>query len=291
MICRASAARALSLGFAVYASAFGAACSQDGVLELFPDARANDCSGIGAAGASGLLSEAGDAEVCLALQAALAHRYSFNSLGATAQDSVASADGSIVNTMVATTGALELAGVESDQYVDLPNGLISGFKDASFEAWVNWDGGDIWQRIFDFGNTYEGEDVQGRGSTYLFLTPSHVYGSLWLAFSLAGPEQETVVDAGMQLPAGTTSHVVAVMDDTNDTMSLYLNGSLEGSVAFTEELAAVDDMNNWLGRSQFVIDDELGGTLYEFRIYRAALTEAEIATSYAAGPNPAFLGQ
>src|SRR5690606_4846715 len=127
------------------------------------------------------------------------------------------ADGAIVNATVATEGELGLAGFDTEQYVDLPNGVIDGMTDATFEAWVNWSGGAVWQRIFDFGNSYAGEDVQGDGSTYVFLTPSHTYGSLWLAYSVDGPDEETVLDAGMQLPIGTTSHVAAVIDDTNDT--------------------------------------------------------------------------
>jgi hypothetical protein len=271
------------LGIAIYGT-LSVACQENSVLELFPEAGADSCSPAGAGGAM----EFDEAEECT-LAEAIVHRYSFSAPGARAEDSVGSADGSILNTMVATEGQLELEGADSDQYVDLPNGLIDGLTDATFEAWADWSGGASWQRIFDFGNSYEGEGIQGGGSTYLFLTPSHIYGSLRLAYSLAGADAETVVDAGIQLPIDAISHVAAVIDDTHDTMSLYLNGSLEASTPFTQELSAIDNVNNWLGRSQFVIDDEFSGTLYEFRIYRAALTEAQVAASYARGPDPAFL--
>ena len=282
-MCSAGSAKRL-LAIAVYSSTMCLACREDHVLELFPKPGADACSDIGAGGAA----EFNDAEECT-LKGSLVHRYSFNLLGATVKDSVGSADGAIMNSSIVAEGQLELEGSDSDQYVDLPNGLIDGLMDASFEAWLEWRGGAVWQRIFDFGNSYEGENIQGRGSTYLFLTPSHIYGSLWLAFSLAGPDAETVVDAGSQLPIGTVSHVVAVIDDSHDSMSLYLNGSLEASAPFSEALTAVENVNNWLGRSQFVIDDELAGTIYEFRIYRAALTDAQVAASYARGPDPAFL--
>ncbi len=282
-MCKAGSAKTL-LGLAIYASTLGVACSEERVLELFPQAADNGCSVSGAGGAMGV----DEAEEC-ALKQALAHRYSFNLLGTTVEDSVGSADGSIVHTTVTTEGQVDLEGSDSDQYVDLPNGLIDSLTDATFEAWVNWSGGAVWQRIFDFGNSYEGENIQGGGSTYLFLTPSHIYGSLWLAFSLDGPDEEIVVDSGVQFPTGITSHVAAVIDDTHDTMSLYLNGSLQSSAPFTQQLSAIENVNNWLGRSQYVIDDELSGTLYEFRIYRAALTEEQVYASYARGPDPAFL--
>lgn len=268
------------------ASVLSVACAEQAVLELFPGRGTGDCSGASTPSAAGA---GGDADDCFAYQAALVHRYSFNTIGVTADDSIGTAHGSIVGAAVTASGKLELAGADSDQHVDLPNGLIRGFEDATFEAWVNWNGGDIWQRIFDFGASYEGEDLQGGGSTYLFLTPKDLYGALRLVYSIGGAAAETVLDADVQLPTGTTSHVAAVVDDTHDLLSLYLDGTLQGSVAFRGELAALNDVNNWLGRSQFVIDNDLGATLYEFRIYSAALTEADLAASYAAGPDPATL--
>lgn len=283
-----SSVRLRSLELAVCASALilCGACSEQAVLDLFPGAGTGDCSDTAAPGAAGA---AGAANGCLDYQAALVHRYSFNTLGVIADDRIGTAHGSIVNAMITGSGKLDLAGAGSDQYVNLPNGLIGGLEDATFEAWVNWNGGGVWQRIFDFGTSYEGEGLQGSGSSYLFLTPKHIYGPLRLAYSVAGAQAEIIVDADVQLPIGTTSHVVAVVDDTHDMLSLYLDGRLQGSVAFQGQLSAIDDVNNWLGRSQFVIDDELGATLYEFRVYAAALTETEIAASYAAGPDPVSL--
>jgi len=279
--------QALVLGLAIQVSAFGAGCSEQAVLELFPMPNPEDCahSGTSLEAAAG----AGSSDDCFGHQAALVHRYSFNTLGTVADDTIGTAHGSIVNAAVTSSGKLDLSGADSDQYVNLPNGLLRELKDATFEAWVNWNGGAVWQRVFDFGASYEGEDLQGSGASYLFLTPKHSDGSLRLAFSLDGAGRETVVDADVQLPAGATSHVAAVVDDTHDTLSLYLNGVLQDSVAFNGELSAINDVNNWLGKSQFVADQELGGTLYEFRIYNAALTEAQLAASYAAGPDPVSL--
>jgi hypothetical protein len=50
----------------------------------------------------------------------------------------------------------------------------------------------------------------------------------------------------------------------------------------------VDDVNNWLGRSQYSSDPAFGGTIYEFRIYGAALTQVELGASFAAGPRAVF---
>jgi uncharacterized protein len=50
-------------------------------------------------------------------------------------------------------------------------------------------------------------------------------------------------------------------------------------------LSQLRDVNNWLGRSQFILDPEFAGTYYDFRIYSTALTQAQISASLAAGPD------
>jgi hypothetical protein len=55
--------------------------------------------------------------------------------------------------------------------------------------------------------------------------------------------------------------------------------------ALTNQLSQIDDVNNWLGRSQFTPDPGFAGTYDEFRIYSAALTDAQIAASFAKGPD------
>jgi hypothetical protein len=67
-----------------------------------------------------------------------------------------------------------------------------------------------------------------------------------------------------------------------------LNGASQGTPAAirpTTALSRLDDQNNWLGRSQWAFDNELAGTYHEFRVYSRALTAAQIAASFAAGPD------
>jgi hypothetical protein len=228
---------------------------------------------------------------CAVLRAALAQRWSFEGSGETAQNSAGTAPGTLANTALTGSGALELAGTTSDQYVDLPNGVVSSLVNATFEAWLTWRGGAAWQRVFDFGSTQNAEGAQGTGATYLFLTPmaTNTTGFARVAFTTSGSGAETRLDAKRALTVGAVSHVAVVVDDENDLLSLYLDGAPAGSVAFNAQLSQLSDVNNWLGRSQFTADPELDASLDEFRIYRAALTATQIGASFAAGPNPAFL--
>jgi hypothetical protein len=84
---------------------------------------------------------------------------------------------------------------------------------------------------------------------------------------------------------------VVVVDAAGGLLSLYLNGALSGQQNFSGTLSSINDVNAWLGRSQYEVDVELSGTFHDFRIYNAALSAPQIAASFAAGPDPAFLAQ
>jgi hypothetical protein len=115
-------------------------------------------------------------------RADLVHRYSFSETsGTTVKDSVGTADGVLKGTGGAFDGngnlVLPGGGLSSDAanviagYVDLPNHIINVLTNATFEAWVTYNGGSgsLWQRIFDFGTSATGEDVSSGNGDYLFL--------------------------------------------------------------------------------------------------------------------------
>ena len=226
------------------------------------------------------------------LETALIHRYSFDGDGTQVLDSKGAAHGQVMGATLAGDGTLPLLGERSAQYVDLPNGLISGLTDATFEAWLTWQGGGAWQRIFDFGNSSSGEDVPGStGTSYLFLTTSWTDTTYTLppalraAFSTNGVDDEELCQGVSPFPIGTPTHVALVVDQAGQTMSLYRDGAHEVTCSLTRPLSLIEDVNNWLGHSNYVADEDLAGTYDEFRIYGAALTADELADSAAAGPD------
>lgn len=239
------------------------------------------------------------------LQSSLIHRYSFEGEGTEAEDSKFQAHGQIVGSSLTGIGILPLAGAKSLQYVDLPNGIVSTLTDATFEAWLTWNGGAYWQRIFDFGesaggeNPYPpaeappGEPITFGGKSYLFLTTNagvdssrpHPAG-MRVAYSRNGSATEDVCYASDQpFPKGGEHHVAVVVDAGAQTMALYLDGALMNECPLTRPLSAIKDVNNWLGRSNYTDDAELDAEYDEFRIYGAALSAAEIADSFKAGPD------
>jgi hypothetical protein len=228
--------------------------------------------------------------VLCALKAALVHRYSFTGTGTVVTDSVGTAHGTVVNAQLTGNGDLVLAG--STQYVDLPNGIIRQLTNATLEIWVTWDGGEPWQRIFDFGNTTGAESTQGTAATTLYVTPGGDDPTvLFAAFKRANQSNtaETRALSPQPLASGAIVQIAVVLDDANNQMSVYRNGALDASIAWTDSLSLLTDVNNWLGRSQYMEDPNFSGTIHEFRIYDAALSQAAIRASFMGGTDPPFL--
>jgi len=231
--------------------------------------------------------------ICAELKTALVHRYTFDGAGTAVNDAVGSAHGTVVNAQLRGDGTLRLAGGASDQYVDLPKGIVKTLVNASFEAWVTWSGCGGWERVFDFGDAGGGENVRGYASTTLYLTPESQNGRdvMFGAFKRADQAalNETRASSNTPLETGVMEQIVLVVDDAANQMSLFRNGNFEGSIAFSDSLSILNDVNNWLGRSQYGADPSFSGTFHEFRIYNVALTLSQVQASFVAGTDPAFL--
>lgn len=220
-----------------------------------------------------------------ALHDALVHRYRFNA-GATLADSIGGANATNVGLVTFSAGAAVFAG--TNQYLDLPNDLLSGLTNVSIEAWVIWDVTDPlattsqWQRIFDFGSNDSGvEGSQGSNANGVYLTTSGgSQGRVHFEYRNNGNFNLDSPDA---LPTGTLVQIVGVVDQAGSLLSLYENGALVGARAATLDLSTVVYRNNWLGRSQYTGNPPFKGRMFDFRIYSSALTSAQIQASYAAG--------
>jgi len=217
----------------------------------------------------------------------LIHRYSFDGDGTRAVDSVGSADGRLQGGAVLDgAGHATLDG--TDDYIDLPNGLLSGSSDATLIAWLAWNGGPCWQRVFDFGSTDAGEDQVGNATSSLFATPKRCPGTGPATSFTTVSNEFGSVDSDIAFPVLSVSALAVVVDSNAHELRLYAAGESLGK-GKTQPLALLSDENDWLGRSQWVQDTYLRGTYDEFRIYDAALSDADLAALEAAGPDA--LGQ
>lgn len=229
-------------------------------------------------------------------KATLVHRYSFSDAAGstTVKDSVGTANGTLLGKGAAFDGKGQLklpggGGSNADAaditgYVDLPNHIINPLTDLSIETWITWQGAGSWQRIFDFGSSATGEDVADGGGGYLFLAPQ---GSANLTFSVRDPNTGTEpapLIAPTPLPAGPEIYLAVVYDYTANVARLYSNAVLVVSRAAPVDIKTIDDVNNWLGRSQWP-DPMFQGLFNEFRIWNGVLLPDEVTAHYAAGPD------
>ncbi|MFO1487821.1 MAG: glycosyl hydrolase [Verrucomicrobiota bacterium] len=145
----------------------------------------------------------------------------------------------------------------------------------SFAAWIYWNGGANWQRIFDFGNST---------THYLFLTPSSGSGTLRFAICNGGSEQ-TVQTAA--LAVGSWQHVAVTL--SGNTARLYVNGVLAASnTGMSISPASFSPRVNCLGKSQFA-DPLFNGLMDEVLITDYALSAAQVAALQTNAP-PQFTG-
>lgn len=195
-----------------------------------------------------------------------------------ANDGIGTNHGTAYGSPVYVTGkisqAVDLDGV--DDYVDLPD-AVGRLGDLTVAAWVNWDGGGDWQRVFDFGSgTYQN----------FFLSARAGGGSMRLAFkdSILGKNVEYQVNT-TALTTGQWVHLAAVMRGTY--MTLYVNGKPVGS-AFNMDgnPAQFPATNNYIGKSQYA-DPLFNGRVDDFRVYGKALNGQEIWSLWGQNANAA----
>ena len=240
-------------------------------------------------------------------QADLIHRYDFNQPdGMAVPDSVSGADGVVLGNGFSWDGEkLSLNGGASGTaaYVDLPNGMISILPGVTMEAWVTPTGVQNWARVFDFGSTQGGELAGpgggGEGLDYFLLSISRGTNNDQQRVEIrnndalgGGPNgadgpsgQQWTTDTDIVSPLDQEYHIAVTWDDASGHINYYRDGELVQELDTTVKLAQLNDVNNWLGRSNWTADANSAASFNEFRVYDHTLTAEEVAESLAAGPD------
>jgi hypothetical protein len=192
-------------------------------------------------------------------------------------DSIGSSHGTATGSPVYAAGkygqSLDLDG--TDDYVTLPAGIAS-YDDITIAAWIYWDGGSQWQRIFDFGN--------GTGQ-YMFITPSS--GGNTLRFTIKSGSGEQIVQTASQLTSGQWVHLAVTLG--GNTATLYVNGTAAATnTSVTINPSDFNPAYNYIGDSQFISDPLFNGRIDDFRIYNFALTAGQVAATMAGNTAPVF---
>lgn len=206
----------------------------------------------------------------------LKHRYSFSS---DASDSVGDAAGKLQGAAAVKDGKLVLDG-SAGSYVDLPGGLLSGYKAATIEFWISTGQNGNYARVFDAG------EISGRsGIQSIYFCVDHTATGDWrLKISVPDGKDQVVAIKG-NLSGRKDLHVVNVLDPATGFMGIYVNGELVGSRTDLISLAGVSPHYFFIGRSLYAADAYLNASIDEFRIYDSALSAEQVKKNLAAGPD------
>lgn len=209
------------------------------------------------------------------------HRYSFNEApgSTTAADSIGGPAWSGVLPNGGTFGGGQFAlASASQQYLQLPAGILSNYPAVTIEAWVTFgDQLPVNSFFFGFGNINN-----GLGQSYLFCAPQA--GRIAITPSDWSGEQNAYSSTDFSFQ--TNFHLVAVFNPPAGILCLYTNGVLAAvNTAVTVPMSAVNDLFSFVGRSLYSADPYPDLALDEFRIYSGALSSAEIAATHVLGPS------
>lgn len=152
----------------------------------------------------------------------------------------------------------------SGDHVLLPP-RIGDSADFTFGAWVYWNGGANWQRIFDLGT---GTDK------YMFLSPAAGSGNARFAIRNGGGE--LTLDHNAPLPVNTWTHVAVTL--SGNTGKLFINGTpVDTDNGININPIDLGTTVNYLGKSQFAADPLFAGVLDDVQFIDHALSDAAVA--------------
>jgi len=217
-----------------------------------------------------------------ATTATLIHSYTFED--GTANDSIGSAHGTLVGGAAVVSGALVTSA--QDQWMEMPGNVIAmnTFNEVTIEAWYTPSAGANtgWTML-----AYFGDSVNGLGSNGFFMTSARGDDKSRAAISIgdiATPYASETGADGPEYDDGLLHHMVSTIEDTDIT--LYIDGVLIDSTPLDphNSISGISQNFAYLAKGGYDADPEWIGSIDEFNIYNQALSQAEIGSNYAAGP-------
>ncbi len=167
-----------------------------------------------------------------------------------------------------------------NDYVQLPQGIVSDVSSFTFMCWFKTDINNSWARLMDFGS---GTSIN------MFLTPSHG-GSGIARFAIkksGGGEQQ--LTASSQLELNQWYHIAVTIDSETDIGNLYIDGVLVTSNTITNTpMDLGNTTQNYFGKSQYN-DPYFGGSIGDVMMWNRALNQDEININMDNAPDGAGL--
>lgn len=206
-----------------------------------------------------------------------------------------------------TTGNASVASIAA--YIDLPNHILSSQTNITIEVWATPRSVQNWGRILDFGRTTEAGDGLGAAGEWTGLpgtaAPNNTSQSdgLLLSSSIGTDINQQrfetrhngtvyTVDTGLATTAGVQHHYAITFTDglgafgsAGGRWQWYRDGDIVEFLDVSNHLASIQDVNNWLGRSEWSADSLANADYAEVRISKVALNQWQVKANYLLGPN------
>ncbi|MEM9835629.1 MAG: Calx-beta domain-containing protein [Bacteroidota bacterium] len=162
-----------------------------------------------------------------------------------------------------------------NDHLSLPDDIVSGLNDFTFETLIDYRPSGNWARIFDIGinQTFNMFLTTQAGRSPNFTRPR-------FAITVSGNNNEQIIDSSIPMPTGW-NHIALTLDENPVTGTvvgtMYINGNVVGTnnnMTLTPGDLGVTN-NNLLARSQYP-DPFLNATLDETRIWSVARTQSQL---------------
>ena len=139
--------------------------------------------------------------------------------------------------------------------------------------------------LADLGAEVLKVEMPGEGDALRRLAPHKDGVPLWWKVT-------TTLDANLATVAGVQHHYAITFTDGAGAFTTnggrwqwYRDGDAVAFLDVSNHLAAMQDVNNWLGRSQWSADSLANNDYAEVRISNVALSRGQILANYLLGPN------
>ncbi len=206
-----------------------------------------------------------------------------------------------------TTGNVAANSISA--YIDLPNAILSSHTNITIEIWATPLTTPNWARIMDFGRAVQAGDGLGAAGEYTgapgTAAPGTTQSSDDITLSAANGTNyniqrfegklgtfATTLDAGLTTTLGVQHHYAITFTDgagaagsAGGRWQWFRDGDAVAFLDVTNHLASMQDVNNWLGRSQWSADSQANNDYAEVRISSVALTRNQILANFLLGPN------
>jgi hypothetical protein len=219
------------------------------------------------------------AVLTVANQPFLVHRWSFDD----GTDSVSGSNATLFGSAAYSgTGQLVLSdGGHFASYANVNIGpTFASSPSLTFEGWYVDNAAANWAKVWMFGLST---------ANYIDYTPHRgdANHQASMSFNPLGAEVNTA-NLPFEPPVLTPTqlyHVVAAYDSVANIMNLYLDGVLvaTNNMAGTD-LTLIQADQGYIGASLFA-DPDLAGSIDELRVWRGALSPAQVAATHFAGPS------